>query len=225
VVASRERIGAHCLRPVGRAAVGVGLHSAHVVPAEQALDLAEVRQRPTSSARAMLRGCLHTGPSGRAPIGATAFALRHLDYLRRWFPYVRTHILDFPSALAYLQRHPRAPQAWSLFLVSWLEPLAKANPRGALALDRAQVDALGLVGDDVAYRVYIRNAQRDGGMTAPWTWRVSAESPAQPDAIRWGRPWRLLRNSARRPAAWLRPVGRIKLGSSIRTAAFPNEPC
>ena len=101
------------------------------------------------------------------------------DYLYQWFPYVRAHLPEFPSALAYLQRHPRAPRGWSSFLVSWLRPLAQANPRGALELDRTQVDALGLVGDDVAYPVYVRNAQRDGGVTAPWTWRVAAESPAK----------------------------------------------
>lgn len=100
------------------------------------------------------------------------------DYLDRWFPYVKAHLPDLPSALAYLQRHPRAPRPWSSFLVSWLRPLAEASPRGAVRIDRAQVDALGLVGDDVAYAVYVRNAGRDGGMTAPWTWRVAAESPA-----------------------------------------------
>jgi hypothetical protein len=101
------------------------------------------------------------------------------DYLMRWFPYVEAHILDFSSALAYLQRHPRAPRTWASFLVSWLGPLAKARPRGALELDHAQVGALGLVGDDVAYPVFLRNARREGGITAPWTWRVAAESPAK----------------------------------------------
>ena len=99
------------------------------------------------------------------------------DHMLRWFPYVRAHVVDFPSALAYLQRHPRAPRLWTSFLRSWLQPLARANPRGALELDRAQVGALGLVGDDVAYPAFIRNAQKTGGMTAPWTWRVGRESP------------------------------------------------
>jgi len=117
------------------------------------------------------------------------------DYLLQWFPYVQKHIRDFPSALAYLQRHPRAPRLWALFLVSWLHPLAKANPRGALALDRAQVDALGLVGDDVAYPVFLRNARREGGLTAPWTWYVAAESTAK--------GWRYLTRQVGWWARWL----------------------
>ena len=40
------------------------------------------------------------------------------DHLRHWFPYVRAHVVDFPSALAYLQRHPRAPRLWTSFLRS-----------------------------------------------------------------------------------------------------------
>jgi hypothetical protein len=100
------------------------------------------------------------------------------DHMHEWFTYVWAHIRDLQSALAYLQRHPRAPRTWSLFLMSWLQPLAKANPRGALALDRAQVAALGLVDDAVAYRTHIRNIERAGGMKAPWTWRVFADSPA-----------------------------------------------
>jgi hypothetical protein len=100
------------------------------------------------------------------------------DYMLRWFPFAKTHIPSFQSALAYLQRHPRAPRPWASFLVSWLRPLAQAHPRGALELDRARVGALGLVGDDVAYPVFVRNAERDGGLTAPWTWRVATGSPA-----------------------------------------------
>jgi hypothetical protein len=117
------------------------------------------------------------------------------DHLLLWFPYVRTHVLDFAAALAYLQRHPRAPRPWSSFLISWLQPLARANPRGPLELDRAQVDALGLVGDDVAYPVFLRNAQREGGVSAPWTWRVAARSPA--DA------WRYLTREIGWWARWL----------------------
>src|ERR1041385_4888359 len=67
------------------------------------------------------------------------------DHMHEWFTYVRAHLPDFQSALAYLQRHPRAPRTWSTFFLSWLQPLAKSNPRGALAFDRAQVSALGLV--------------------------------------------------------------------------------
>jgi hypothetical protein len=116
------------------------------------------------------------------------------DYLLQWFPYAGRCIVDFPSALAYLQRHPRAPRPWASFLVSWLRPLARASPRGPLRLDRAQVDALGLVGDDVAYPVFVRNAQREGGMTAPWTWHVAAGSLAdgwryQTREIAWWARW------------------------------------
>ena len=99
------------------------------------------------------------------------------DYLLRWFPYVKTHILDFPAALAYLQRHPRAPRPWASFLISWLQPLAQASSRGPLTLDHAHVEALGLVGDDVAYPVFVRNLERKGGMPAPWTRRVARDSP------------------------------------------------
>ena len=117
------------------------------------------------------------------------------DYLLQWFPYVQAHIPNFSSALAYLQRHPRAPRTWASFLVSWLRPLARAHPHGPLELDRARVSALGLEGDDVAYPVFVRNARREGGMTAPWTWSVAAESPAN--------GWRYLTREIGWWARWL----------------------
>lgn len=63
-----------------------------------------------------------------------------------------------------------------------------------MSQSRAQIDPLGLVGDDVAYPVYVRNAQRDGGMTAPWRWR-GAESPAK--------GWRYLTREIGWWARWL----------------------
>jgi hypothetical protein len=132
------------------------------------------------------------------------------DYLMQWYPYAARCIVDFPSALAYLQRHPRAPRPWASFLLSWLPPLARANPRGALQLDRAQVDALGLVGDDVAYPVFVRNAQREGGMTAPWTWRVATDSPAA--------GWRYLTREIGWWARWL------ATGCADRTAWLDAQP-
>lgn len=114
-------------------------------------------------------------------------------YMMQWSPYVRAHISDFSSALAYLQRHPRAPRSWASFLVSWLKPFAAAHPRGAPAIDLAQVDALGLLGNDVAYPVFIRILESTRGMTAPWTWSV-ATSPAKgwrylPRQIGWWARW------------------------------------
>jgi len=117
------------------------------------------------------------------------------EYWRAWRAYAASRLADFPSALAYLQRHPRAPRTWCFFLASWLAPLASANPRGKLVFERATVDELGLLGDDVAYETFVRNAHRQGGVTAPWTWPRPAASPAE--------AWRYLTRELGWWARWL----------------------
>lgn len=145
------------------------------------------------------------------------------DYMYRWLEYARKAFADVRSALAYLQRHPRAPRRWASFLVSWLEPLARTNPGDAVVIDRAQVGALGLVGDDVAYPVFVRNAMRDGGMPAPWSWYV-AESPAKgwryvTRVIGWWARWMATEGDGREawleaqaapPAAWASVIAAVR---------------
>ncbi|HET9621622.1 MAG TPA: hypothetical protein VFP84_09665, partial [Kofleriaceae bacterium] len=109
---------------------------------------------------------------------------------------------DFRAALAYLQRHPRAPRTWARFLADWPGALAR---RAGVELDLATCDAFGLVATDVAYATFVRNAMRSGGMAAPWTrlgvggsprdaWRHNARE------VGWWARW--LANDCRDRAAW-----------------------
>jgi hypothetical protein len=114
-------------------------------------------------------------------------------YAMLWGRFCRTHLAGVDTLIAHLQQHPRAPRSWRRSL-RWMLAAAGGGPDDdahAAALD-AQIDAAGLLGDDVAYAVHIRNLERAGGVTAPWTWRSCAT------------PEDALRYSAREVGWWAR---------------------
>lgn len=94
-------------------------------------------------------------------------------YAMRWGDFVRSRLSDEAAFVGYLKRHPAAPRTWRDALVSWFakddedDDYETVSPR-RIAL-RARVADEGLIGDDVAYPVFVRNAVRAGGVAAPWT--------------------------------------------------------
>lgn len=110
------------------------------------------------------------------------------EYIYRWFDFVREHWLDQASAMAYLRRHPPAPVRWRSFLMGHLADADRRAhpdrpPLPALAREAANVILLaslqdqGLIADDAAYPVFVRNHLVDGELPPPWTRPGFGESP------------------------------------------------
>jgi hypothetical protein len=100
------------------------------------------------------------------------------SYQMEWSAYVGGALTDLDAALAYLRRHPPAPRTWLGWIAGWLSRMAgepedetEDEDQPALVVWRNRVIDEQLVDDDVAYPVFVRNAERDGGMQPPWTWR------------------------------------------------------
>ncbi|MBA2542851.1 MAG: hypothetical protein H0V17_24610, partial [Deltaproteobacteria bacterium] len=102
-------------------------------------------------------------------------------YQMSWGDYVERTIPDLAQAFAYLRRHPRAPRTWISWIARWLAELAN----DAVDYDdddapnpwHARVEDEQLVGDDVAYPVWVRNWLRDGGIAAPWVRPRGSDDP------------------------------------------------
>lgn len=139
------------------------------------------------------------------------------SYQILWGDFVRQNLTDKAATIAYLQRHPPAPRTWRDTLVRWLARFDDGatddddddddddNESPAHAALLAQIEAAGLVGDDVAYPVFLRNALREGGMTVPWTWPGSDDPAAawrySTREVGWWARW--LATECADRAAWL----------------------
>jgi hypothetical protein len=101
------------------------------------------------------------------------------SYWMRWSAFMTAQVHGADEAIAYFGRHALAPRTWRDVVAGYLSPDdAELDDDGQLSpAVAAQIEAAGLVGDDVAYPTFVRNAEREGGMTAPWTWRVADEGP------------------------------------------------
>ena len=165
------------------------------------------------------------------------------SYQMLWGDFVSTRLTSMAITLAYLQRHPPAPRTWCGTLVWLLERIERGDDgeeeddddgdddgeeSPAHAALRAQIEAAGLVGDDVAYPVFLRNVLDHGGLTAPWTWRVASESPAMAwryatREVGWWARWLATECPDRAawldaqpapPASWAAVVDAVRAGTS-----------
>lgn len=105
--------------------------------------------------------------------------------------------LTFPSvdaAIEYLHRHPPAPRSWKSWVSGWLAGIAGEELDDDSDEESpwdARVEEEGLIGEDAAYPVFVRNALAAGGLVVPW-------------ASERATPFKALRYSAREFGWWAR---------------------
>jgi hypothetical protein len=133
------------------------------------------------------------------PLGSIGWRMGSGEgYMIEWGEAVRCSTVD--QALEYLQRHPPAPHSWRRWIASWLARIGVEDSEidddedddddEATSWDE-RVEEEGLIAEDAAYPVFVRNALREGGMTVPW-----ASARATPHGA--------LRYSARELGWWAR---------------------
>jgi hypothetical protein len=160
------------------------------------------------------------------------------DYLYRWFAFVREHWIDQASAMAYLRRHPPAPYRWRRFLMRQLDdidlrahpersPMPKLAHEAADVIRLASLKAQGLLAEDAAYPVFVRNQLVGGELAPAWNSFGASESPENGMRYRtrelgWWARWLgtacadrqayLDRHPA--PASWASSIAQIRAGTS-----------
>lgn len=93
-------------------------------------------------------------------------------YLIEWGDYVEGACPSVEAAIEYLQRHLPAPRTWRSWIAGWLGRLAGDEDDDESESDASpwddRVEEEGLVAEDAAYPVFVRNALREGGLAVPW---------------------------------------------------------
>lgn len=109
------------------------------------------------------------------PLGSIGWRMGSGEgYLMEWGSYVREAYKTADAAIEYLQRHPPAPHSWRGWIASWLAGIGVDPNADEVADDDVdsswddRVDDEGLIAEDAAYQVFVRNSLRGDGMTVPW---------------------------------------------------------
>jgi len=138
-------------------------------------------------------------------------------YQIQWGDWANGAIQNIDAALLYLRRHPPAPRPWRNWIASWLAELAGDEIEfddNAIDQPRTRwddrVDDEELTDDDAAYPVFVRNAERNGGMLAPWAWRESEV------------PYNSLRYSARELGWWARWLTTVDRAAHLDAQPAPR---
>ncbi len=156
-------------------------------------------------------------------------------YLMEWHDYVQVACPTVDAAVDYLHRHPPAPRTWNRWVAHWLARVGGVASDEDEDEDQAtpwevRVEEEGLVAEDAAYPVFIRNSLSGEGMTVPWDVRETPHDALRysPRQLGWWARWLATECPDRRAYLDVQPPPReewANIERSARTgvAAVPYE--